>query len=291
MGVPVTNQDLLSNLKNRILGKKYRNLYHEAIQASMQEKIALLIAEPPSVCPRNLDKEMHTAFKKVFTWDRSLVDQKKYIHALLPVAAVFPKVELIPFSERKMLVDISGNKYSTHERELYSERRNVIKFFELNFPADFDLFGTGWNSENYKRRILPGRLADQNTYASYRGPASHKSQILPRYKFAICYENIAGQIDFVTNRIFDVLRCNCVPIYLGAPNITDYVDRDAFVDRREFSSNNDLAKHISSLSEKKYKAILEAGKSYLENEKFKQFLSNRWVDLIINALDLRKHLG
>jgi hypothetical protein len=280
----------LFDLKNRIRNRPFRNLYHEAIQAGLQDRMVLILAEPPSVYPRNLDTSLHKAFRIVFTWDRGLVDGVKYIHALLPVTAVFPEVPAIPFVERKMLVDISANKYSTHERELYTERRNAIKFFEEHFSAAFELYGIGWNVTKQGRiRSLFNKLrTDEHFYSSYRGIVGHKSQVIPRFKYVICYENIAGQTDYISNRIFDVLRCHSVPIYLGAPNITDYVDKEAFIDRHEFGSNQELARYISSISEKEYQKMIDAGRAYLDSPKFKQFLSDKWVDLVISTLNLKR---
>jgi len=43
---------------------------------------------------------------------------------------------------------IAGNKRSSHPLELYSERLRAIEWFEKEHPADFDLYGIGWN-QNY----------------------------------------------------------------------------------------------------------------------------------------------
>ena len=274
-------------LKNRIQGRHYRNLYKEAIRAGMSNKMAMILSEPPAVCPQNSNRALHKNFKIVFTWDNSLVDGVKYIRALLPVSAVFPKVERVPFSARKLLTDISGNKYSGHEKELYSARRDVIQFFERNYPHDFDLYGTGWNNpwEGGLWSRFGNANIDRHHYCSYRGTVSNKSEILPKYRFIICYEN-SEQPDLITNRIFDVFRCNSVPIYWGAPNIADYVDKEALIDRHDFDSNEDLGKYISSLRETEFEKILKAGQDYLNSDRFKPFLSNSWVDLIVDALGL-----
>ena len=38
---------------------------------------------------------------------------------------------------------ISSNKVSTHKLELYSKRKEIIDWFEINAPNDFD-YGYDW---------------------------------------------------------------------------------------------------------------------------------------------------
>jgi hypothetical protein len=45
---------------------------------------------------------------------------------------------------------------------------------------------------------------------------------------------------WITEKIFDCMRADCVPVYWGASNVLDYVDPEAFVDRRRFASNSEL---------------------------------------------------
>ena len=62
------------------------------------------------------------------------------------------------------------------------------------------------------------------------------SKTLCRYKYCIAIENSIAQ-DYVTEKVYDALAAGCVPIYLGAPNIADFVpSRDAIVDYNDFRS-------------------------------------------------------
>ena len=106
-----------------------REIYAEAAARGFEDRLTLMLSEPGSVCARNEDISAHGKFKYVFTWNGALADEKRYIRTYLPVTAVYPEVPTIPFSKKRMLVDISGNKASSHARELYSERRDTIRFF------------------------------------------------------------------------------------------------------------------------------------------------------------------
>ncbi len=123
-------------------------------------------------------------------------------------------------------------------------------------------------------------------YPSYRGTVPRKWDVMPRYRFSLCYENIRDEPSYVTEKIFDSMRCGCVPIYWGASNITDYVDGEAFVDRRQFGSDQELEDYIWGVTEVEYGRYQEAIRAYLQCEQFVAFLPPAFVDTVISVLDL-----
>ncbi|HXX40380.1 MAG TPA: glycosyltransferase family 10 [bacterium] len=278
---------LMHRAKAKLGGSPVRDVFNEAIRAKVSERLVLFMFEPPSVYPRNWDAKLHQHFRVVFTWDPALVDGRKYHRIYLPNPTVFPKVDPVPFSKRKLLVDISGYKFSNHERELFTERRRLVRFFTQRVPTGFDLFGEGWNMtwRQYMWRRLRDRNVRREFFPAYRGPVRHKWDVYPHYKFGVCYENIADQPGYVSLKIFDCMRAGCVPVYLGAPDIASYVDRDAFVDRRLFRSNDDLARFISEMSEREHARYLDAARDYLESSRFKPFLAEHFVDRVIGVLE------
>ena len=91
---------------------------------------------------------------------------------------------------------------------------------------------------------------------------------------------------WVTEKIFDCLRADSVPVYWGAPNITDYVDRETFVDRTQFRSDVELASYLTDLPEAEYRKLRTAGQDYLRSKKFEAFLSPAFADSVIRRLEL-----
>lgn len=288
VGVDRPAERLVSLVKARLGGESYRDLFREATRANLYDRLVLLMFEPPCVFPRNYDMRLHQYFKIIFTWDPTLVDGKKYHRIYVPNPTSFPPVQAVPFSEKKLLVDISAYKFSGHPRELYSERRRVVRFFERHYPDQFDLYGEGWNPTltGYLWRKLRDHRVRREFFPSYRGPVGHKWDIYPRYKFGVCYENILDQPGYVSIKIFDCMRAGCVPIYLGAPDIRDYVDTDAFIDRRAFRSLEQLGKHIAAMGKQEYEAYVAAGQRYLRSDRFRPFLADNFVDTIMTVLDL-----
>lgn len=227
---------LASRIKSVILSKPTnKNFYKECLKRGMKNRIALFLWEPPSVVPNNWDYKLHKLFPKIFTWNDNYVDECKFVKIYWPQTRNFAEVPVIDYKKKKLLINISGNKSSIHPRELYSERLKSIKHFQKFQPNNFDLYGVGWEtSNNYPSQ----------EYSSYRGTVSNKWDVLPNYKFSLCYENIIDEPGYITEKIFDCFRARCVPVYWGAPNVTDYIDKDTFIDRREFKSNKELEDYL-----------------------------------------------
>lgn len=278
----------LHQLRTRKSGTSPRNLLKEAKRAGIGDRLALVIFEPPPVCPANYDPAVHDQFAVIFTWDPTLVDNKKYFQFYGPNPTEFSPVTRVPYANRKLLVDISSYKFLSHERELNTERRALIRYFQVRYPEEFDLYGEGWNPTllQYLYRRLVGHKNEREFFPAYRGRAGQKSDVYPHYKFGICYENTRDQPGYISLKIFDCLRCGVVPIYWGAPDITDFVDKEAFIDRREFRSNEELGTFLSSVTEERHNQYVRAAHAYLSTPKFHQFLSENFVNTIVSALHL-----
>ncbi len=268
-------------IKHLLLGNKKivaKTIFYEScIKKGLLDKMVLMLWEGPSVSPGNYDKYLHVKFNHILTWADAYVDDIKYKKFYLPVSRQESIKEIVPFKNKKLLINISINKNSNFKRELYSERRKTMEYFDKNFSNDFDLYGLGWNKlmqgYNYK-------------FGCYRGSLKNKIDVLSNYKFALAYENLRDEPGYITEKIFDCLRAGTVPIYWGASNINDYVDQAAFIDRRKFRSNKELANFITSVSENDYQNYVTAGQRYLASDKFKLFLPDHFVTTVINALKL-----
>jgi glycosyltransferase involved in cell wall biosynthesis len=93
-----------------------------------------------------------------------------------------------------------------------------------------------------------GRLFNNKQLPNDRGRET-KLTLYQNYKFVIAFEN-AIDTDYVTEKFFDPLLAGTVPIYLGAPNIEDFVPgENCFVDVRQFENPKRLAEFIKACYE------------------------------------------
>lgn len=230
----------------------------KVIKAGKVTKMVYMSGEPAVVKPENsLEgyQKLLTLFAYIMTWNDELVDDKKIFKRCIPYD--FRKeYGNIPFSERKLLTNISGNKTSNHPAELYSERERVVTFFEKNAPQEFDLYGTGWTTA---------------VHPSYLGMAGDKSETYHHYRFALSLENTYGVKGYITEKIFDCLVAGIVPIYQGASNINDYVPLKCYIDYTSFTTLEELREFLLNMDEDTYNGYLAAADELLDTDIQKHF--------------------
>lgn len=115
-----------------------------------------------------------------------------------------------------------------------------------------------------------------------------KFQVLSQYRFPICHEHIAGIKGCLAPRIFDCLQAGCVPIYLGAPNITDYVPSNTFIDKRKFTYP-ELLEYLESVDREEFEGYLHNIQAFLNSDEGKAHFERDWAEAFCDAL-LRDYL-
>jgi hypothetical protein len=186
---------------------------------------------------------------------------------------------LAPWAGRKKLVMVTANKFyqptgeetadqaqsktraMAIQHELQSKRLEAIEFFASE--GLLDLFGHGWNEPER----LPGYWQEklEDTLKSLQPhPCEDKIRTMAAYKFAICFENMAYP-GYITEKIIDCFVAGVIPIYLGAPDVQEYIPADAFIDMRQFSSWQGLTGYLGSLPEKAALDLLAAGREFLNS--------------------------
>lgn len=249
----------------------------------------LLIYESPIIGVANRNLKYHKYFKKIFTWNDTLIDNEKYFN--LKYAHKIPQDLNFDLKKKKKLCTmIIGHKFKSHPQELYTERIKAIRWFEKNHPEDFDLYGVGWNRYYFKDKFsrlnhlkFLAMLLKPN-YPSYRGRVKSKRESYRNYKFALCYENARDFPGYITEKIFDSFFGGCVPVYLGAPNVTDYIPADTFIDKRNFKTYEQLYDYLKNMSDKEYINYLEAIKIYVRSDKIYPFSAQCFAKTIITEV-------
>jgi hypothetical protein len=247
------------------------------LDSKRNQKI-LVLFEPPVIAPLNYFNLLHKFFNRIYTWNDDLVDNIKYFKYHWPQSTIGYNTVPKPFKSKKFITLINGNKtplfsnslVSIPGKELYSERVKAIEFFEKEGRGRFDLYGRGWN----KNRFLNIRdiIFGARKYKTFRGSIKNKLEVLSRYKYCICYENMTDINGYITEKIFDCFKAKTVPVYFGANNIEQYIPINCFIDFRKFKSYDSLLRHIGSITEAEYSRYIENIEKLLDDKSF----YNRW---------------
>jgi hypothetical protein len=250
----------------------------------------LITAEPPVVYPRNWSSVTHLQYHKIFTWNDTLIDNRKYF--LLRYAHnLGVESDLPDFNHRHFAAMVIGFKGSSNPQELYSSRFDTIRWFLHNHPTEFHLYGAGWPSrfrppmssriERFLSRpinALVGPFYEKNL--CYLGPVADKIRTFRNYRFAFCYENTHSAHGYFTEKIFDGFRAGCVPVYLGPPNTTAHIPPDCFIDRRQFPNHNALFSHLKGISANEFQQYQERIRSYLSSPEARQFTPFHFAEVL-----------
>ena len=249
-----------------------------------KDKSYLILVESNLIRSDNYDKEKHKLFNKIFTWHDDLVDNKKYFK--LNFSHRFPKVINKDLTKKeKLCILIAGNKDapSNVDIELYSKRKEAIRWFEENHIDDFDLYGIGWDRVYFtgpkiiralNRIKMIGKIYAKRTvqkYPSYKGQVANKKEVMQKYRFSICYENARDIPGYITEKIFDSFFAGCVPVYWGANNISTYIPKECFIDKREFKTYEELYLFLKEIKESEYLKYLTNIEIYLKSKMSRPF--------------------
>jgi hypothetical protein len=260
-------------------------------------KLYLFLMENEVNRPDNYWKWTHRDFEKVFTWNPELVDNKKYFQ-IYHTRKIPPNFKADLAAKNKFCVTISSQKYSTHKAALYNERIDIIRWFEREHPSQFDLYGERWDRfyfSNFLWRLniflarlyrkYPNRFQTRR-FPSHCGPVPSKRQAMRPYKFAIAYEN-AVYPGYLTEKIFDAFFAGCVPIYLGAPDVLDYLPAQTFINRNDFADNEALYRYLTGMSDREYLERIKAIEDFVNGERMRPFSAEQFIETvekhIINA--------
>lgn len=230
----------------------------KVLKSAKRNRMIYCNAEPAVVRPENSKegyKQLCKIFVGIMTWNDSLIDNKRIYKRCIPYL-FHRNYGDMPFAQRKLMVNISGNKYSNHPDELYSERERVITYFEKNTQNEFDLFGTGW---------------DKKIHPSYLGTVKDKSETYHKYRFALCLENTKDASGYLTEKLFDCLVAGIVPVYWGDPDINKFVPPTCYIDYTSFASIEEMRNYLLNMEEITYKQYLGEIDKLLETDIQKYF--------------------
>jgi len=261
---------LLKKSPFKVKYHNFKNLLH-----SFPKRI-LFQVEPSVVTPypyKNL-KKLGKAYNSIYL--TSKVEGYNYFH--MPQMDEGPIEPYFSNKDRNFLVMANSNKKPlSRNNELYGERLKALRYFSRS--NQIDLYGAYWD----RPLFFPYTFYKKDIDKVYKGFAENKLEMMSRYEFAICFENEIAP-GWVTEKIFDCFLAGTIPIYYGAPNITDYIPSECFIDFREFKGYSDLENYLKALTVKDLERYRESAKSYYRSDKFREFSKERIAKIVVDAV-------
>jgi len=271
--------------------KAYAKTHH-------RDNMFLILREGRLIHSRQYNKKWHKYFRKVLTWDDTLVDNKKYFKYYIPQLIYERPLWNVGFANKKPLAFINSNKIGIGKGELYSERKKAIMYFDENLPG-FDVYGEGWNKRQLKLMSLlhcaknllkfdkqsllyafdyffalkkiKNYKGSINGFNDWQSSCKRCIEVLKDYKFAICYENTNAHPGYLTEKIFNCFNARCVPIYWGDPNVYKSIPKGCFIDKRWFQDYDDLTRYIVCMKQEEYEGYIDNINKFLKSDRARLF--------------------
>lgn len=101
---------------------------------------------------------------------------------------------------------------------------------------------------NAQKKVHSAGRALRNCDISLSKEISSKLRFLSKCDFNIAFENAAIK-GYVSEKIIEPLSMGCIPIYWGAPDVSQDVNPECFVHSRDFPDDDSMIQHIILLTE------------------------------------------
>lgn len=187
----------------------------------------------------NHQSKLYRYFGKVFTWDRSVRDNN-VVHFYWPQPVeINQKPEDDNFSKKRGVVAIYTYYKSNYGN--YSYRNELIRELSFHKAIDISIYGNGWDKLNLNQK-------------RYLGLCQNKDSIASTHRFGLAIEN-ANHDYWVTEKVFDLLRNKCYPLYYGTSKICEILPEELFLNLKGLNIQ-DIIQFIESFNEKDYNNFL-----------------------------------
>tara|TARA_R100000008_G_C3585825_1_gene172185 strand:- start:697 stop:1641 length:945 start_codon:yes stop_codon:yes gene_type:complete len=145
-----------------------------------------------------------------------------------------------------------------HSSSNYILRENLLLEI-LNSDLDIDIYGRGWNINDSR----------------YKGAPPLKKEALKDYKYSICIENSCEDF-YISEKFFDAVLNNCIPIYYGCKSIDEAYNPDSFIIFDPTSKNviDNLKNIINEPISWRLEAVKKAKNEYYNRHNLLKYLEN-----------------
>jgi len=181
---------------------------------------------------------------------------------------------------------------------LYSFRWNIIKWYSANYPSLFAYYGNNWDKTIFhggplcsviNKLEIPAHYTNR-LFNTYNGTPNVKDMILRKTKFTFAFENARNYRGYLTEKIFDAMKCGAVPIYLGATDILELIPRNCFIHMADFTSLSELNDYLLNVTEDEYMILQKHIQEFNRSEKAKFYKPSYFVANIFDNITKQKRI-
>jgi len=208
-------------------------------------------SQEPLWSPNQPKDGIHEYCSKIFVSDKKdYPSRDEYIETLLPMFYAGRgendsrdewdwsyKIKNKNFDKSKKISIIVRKDGSSHYNHLSNPETSQINYglrtdlgIRLSNNPEIDVYGTYW----------------ENNGSNIKGEIWNKHVGLDDYMFSIACEN-SIQKNYISEKFWDVILTDTVPIYLGSNNITNYVSDKCFISLNN-QSIDEMVKKIEDVS-------------------------------------------
>lgn len=147
--------------------------------------------------------------------------------------------------------------------DLYETRIQAIENWAPR--PGFRLFGQRWAAA----RQHSGRFR-RIRFDKEPVECDDKLATISNYRFNLCLENCEYP-GYLTEKIFDAMLAGTVPVYRGAPDVTDFVPRECFIEVRSCSDWEALWQRLAAMTQDEWQRYLHAIEGFLASPAYRAF--------------------
>ncbi len=151
---------------------------------------------------------------------------------------------------------------SLNANQLQDKRISAILFFGIK--NCLKLYGKGW--ENLKNLPLFYRRQLNSILGNLKPElCENKLETIKEFKFALCFENFRYP-GYVTEKIIECFVAGVIPIYIGAPNISEIIPSNTFIDVRDYETWEEMLVKLNTMTLDESSEIILNGRNFLSSE-------------------------
>jgi hypothetical protein len=265
------------------------------------QKAVLLLMETALGAQYTLNPKNHAAYDAVFTYVTRLVDENRYF--FYPPRAYYRHriTTGLPFEQRRIACLVGTNRvgadgsfpfrtgllairkgwrfslkdwidYVFCPGELIRFRAEVGKACASYEDSGFDIFGEGWDLLPETRKVCLG-IPKESTL-TYIG----------RYRYYFAFENHASDYGLISERIWDALWGDTVPVYRGHSGLDQFIPRECYIDARQFKKPKEMLDWLWRTPEATWEKYHTAGREFIRSSAVEKFLPEAFAERFIRQI-------